>query len=609
MCGICGFSWRDEDLMHSMLDSLRHRGPDGGGLHVSGGISIGHRRLSIIDLSECGKQPMPNEDETIWVTYNGEVYNFLELRRTLEKQGHTFRSDTDTEVIIHAYEEWGVECFNRLNGMWAFCIYDKKNNILLLSRDRFGIKPLYYHHDAGKFAFASEIRALLSIDVKVEPNDKLIHDFLLHNITDHTDETFFSPIKRLPKASYAVYDINKHTLNINVWWVPEKAEKQTVSYPVAVQKLKELLTDSVNIELRSDVPVGTCLSGGLDSSTIACLIDSSKQASIKTFSAVYNDFKHDESSYIDIVSQQKLITNYKTYPSQAISRAELYDLINAQGEPVPGPSSYAHYCVMRLVKENNVTVLLDGQGSDEILAGYHYFYGFYLKGLLRQTRLGIFLREVMSLISGGEWKFGFSSFIFLMLPHKVRDWYLLRKSNINPEFHATHCSDYSARFYSCLNLKEAIIFHLNHKLEHLLIWVDHNSMYFSKESRVPFLDYRIVEFILGLPEDYLIGSGLTKRILRDAMVGTVPAEILARRDKIGFATPEDDWLRKPEVKVMLEDYFQKSKPLCYPYINLEKTKNLIQRHQAGQNHGRIIWRTLFLEIWMKTFFKDSVPRR
>jgi len=602
MCGICGFNWANNELLEKMMDSMRHRGPDDSGIYLSDGLSLGHLRLSIIDLSSLGHQPMCNEDQSIWITYNGEIYNYLPLKTELEGLGHVFKSHSDTEVIIHSYEEWGYKCVEKFNGMWAFCIYDKKNGILFLSRDRFGIKPIYYLIDEDRFIFASEIPPIRESGIKTQPNDKLIYDLLLYNITDHTDETFHAPIRRLPKASYGIYDLKKRALSITTWWGPRsRAEK--IDYDVAVKKLRDILSDSIHLHLQSDVPVGTCLSGGLDSSTIACLIESSKKTEIKTFSAVFPGFGLDESRYIDTVSTTRQMSNFKTAPTAQGLKTDIYDFIRFQGEPVPGPSPYAHYCVMRLAKEHNVTVLLDGQGSDEILAGYNYFYGFYLRGLLSKFQIRAFMSGLFHLLTSPQLRLDLYSLIFLLMPSSLRQQYFLKKSNLNKNLSNKFSGDFAGKFYSCPTLKEALIFHLNYRLEHLLTWEDRNSMRFSRESRVPFLDFRITEFILGLPEEYIVALGYKKKILRDAMRGIVPDEILSRKDKIGFATPEEEWLKTTEMIELLDKLFLKNKPLCAEYINLEKTREIIKQHINGKKgHGRLLWRAIFLEVWLQKFY-------
>ncbi|MDM7935700.1 MAG: asparagine synthase C-terminal domain-containing protein, partial [Methanothrix sp.] len=362
---------------------------------------------------------------------------------------------------------------------------------------------------------------------------------------------------------------------------------------------------------KRQVPVGTCLSGGIDSSAIACLINDTKRAEIKTFSAVFPGFSQDEAKYIDLVAEKTGMSNFKVKPTASSLVQDLEGFISRIGEPVPSPSPYSQYCVQRLAKENDVTVLLDGQGSDELFAGYHYFYGFYFKHLLRGLRIGTFLRELAALIRGGQFRIGVLSVLFLMTPLFVRSYYFEHKSNISEELlHDNEArTGFFESYYTCGSLHEALEFHMRYKLEHLLKWEDRNSMAHSREARVPFLDYRIVEFVSGLPERFIIHSGMTKAILRDAMRGTVPEEILDRRDKIGFAAPEDDWLRSGEMRELLEEWFIRERPISAPFIDLERTRRMIHEHLARRRgHGRALWRTLFLEAWMRVFFDGALWR-
>jgi len=605
MCGINGFNWNDKNIILKMNNCIKYRGPDDEGIYLSENLSMGHKRLSILDLSEKGHQPLFYDEDNLIIVYNGEIYNYLELRKQLLDKGYTFNSNTDTEVLLAAYKEWGFNCLNKFNGMWAFCIYDKKKQILFLSRDRFGIKPLYYYKNRNQFIFSSEIKPILLHNIKTSPNKKLICDYLLYNIEDHTNQTFFLGINKLPKGSYATFNLKTQKFSINRWWENKYGER-FIPPEKAVRTLTELLRDSVNKRLISDVPVGTCLSGGIDSSTIATLIHKSKKSEITTFSAVFPGFKLDESQYIDSLSTFTKIKNVKTTPNPTSFYKEIYNFIEIHGEPVPGPSPYSGFCVYRLAKENNTTVLLDGQGADEILAGYHYFYGFYLKGLLKKGKVRKFISEFLSLIKGKHGKLGLFSFIFLFLPSQLRRLYFYLKNNINKEFYKRNMTDFVDRYYSCSNLKEALKFHLDYKLEHLLKWEDRNSMAHSRESRVPFLDYRIVKFIAFLPETYIIKNGETKWLLRKAMTNLLPSNILKRKDKIGFAAPEDEWTRSEEFKELINELFIKKPPLCNDYINLKKLKKMIRQHlQRKKNYGRQLWRIIFLEIWLRQFFGAS----
>jgi len=297
MCGICGFNRKDEKLCRDMAEALKHRGPDDDGFYFDENVSLGHRRLSIIDI-KTGHQPIYNGDKTICIVYNGEIYNYLELRKELEGK-HKFYTNTDTEVILHAYEEWGNDCLNKFNGMWVFCIYDKNKNLLFLSRDRFGIKPLYYYFKDNRFIFASEIKAILQHDIERVPNELLIFDYLMYNIVDHTNETFFKGINKMPKGHFAVFDIKKNKLNIGRYWTLKLSQDDNSGDE---RKIKDLFLNSIRLRLRSDVPVGSCLSGGIDSSSIVCTLSKMMDnKNIKTFSAVFPGKDIDESTYIRTV--------------------------------------------------------------------------------------------------------------------------------------------------------------------------------------------------------------------------------------------------------------------------------------------------------------------
>lgn len=605
MCGINGFNWNDEILIKAMNETIKHRGPDDRGLFVDDCVSLGHVRLSIIDLSDRGHQPMVDASNNYYIIYNGEIYNFQEIRAELEKKGIKFLSNTDTEVLLYSYIVWGTDCLQKFNGMFTCAIYDKCKETIFLARDRIGVKPLYYYLNDGKFIFSSEIAGILVHDIEKKPNSKAIRDYLLYNISSHTDETFFEGIKRLPKGHYLIFDLKNRDCKQFCWWKFSFGTATPDSYVQCVYKLKNLLKDSVKLRLISDVPVGTCLSGGIDSSAIACIIKEAGISDITTFSATYPDFILDETKYIDIVSKNTSMRNYKIQPSADSLEKNLFSFVRTIGEPVASPSPYAQYCVQELAQTNGVTVLLDGQGSDELFAGYHYFFGFYLKGLLTTGKIDIFLKEMAGLIKGKHFGLGLSSLIFLLIPITMRQEYFEKKTLASPDLINDNNakSSFFQQYYTCKTLHEAIEFHMNYKLEHLLNWEDSNSMAHSREARLPFLDYRIMEFVMDLPEEYIIRAGMTKAIVRDALKGVVPPEILQRRDKIGFATPESAWLRNEKIKNILLNWFIETSPRCLEYIDLPKASSQIECHLDGKTvNERELWKLIFLEAWFKVFF-------
>lgn len=607
MCGINGFNWKDEYLIEKMNSSLRHRGPDDEGTYTDEEVSLGHLRLSIIDLSKNGHQPMSDRQGRFYIIYNGEVYNFKSLRRELESLGYSFKSNTDTEVILYSYIQWEERCLEKFNGMFAFVIYDSASKKLFLARDHVGIKPLYYYFNKNykKFLFSSEISPLREHEIDAPPNKKIIKDFLLYNITDHTEETFFEGIKKIPRGCYATFDLMQCELDIKNWYNIKHDLKFTGTYEEAISTFRDLMEDSVDIRLISDVPVGTCLSGGIDSSAIACLIDRSRK--IKTFSAVYEGFERDESKYISIVSEKTGMENYRTQPTPERLQKDLLKIVKLIGEPFPSASIYAQNCVQELAKSNGVTVVLDGQGADELLAGYHYFLGFYLVDLLKTFKIKKFASEFFNLIKGKNYKIAIQFSLYLMLPYIIRKHTFLRESILSRELmsDSVASTEYFRNFSDCKSLGQSLEFHLLYRLEQLLKWEDRNSMGNQTESRVPFLDYRIIEFVFGLPDDFIIREGRTKALLRDAMIDIVPIEILERRDKIGYETPDAHWLKTEGFQKLLDDWFLRDEPLCKEYIDVKKLRQQIKEHVfKNKNHARNLWKAIFLEAWFKTFFSD-----
>jgi len=407
MCGICGLDWQDTKLCKVMANILRHRGPDDEGFYFDDRVCLGHKRLSIIDL-ELGHQPIHNEDESIWIVYNGEIYNYEEIRGKLERE-HVFYTKSDTEVIVHAYEEWGTKCVEKFNGMWAFCIYDKDRNILFLSRDRFGIKPLYYHSDGTKLLFASEIKALLAY-IKAQPNDEIIYDFMVKGSLEHKEDTFFSGIKRVFPSTNLIYDIETKRLKKERYWdikvVSSKIKSASLDDERYAKKFHDLFVDSVRAHLISEVPLGTCLSGGLDSSSIVCVANSillskpHEQVAKaigerqKTFSAVYLEKDIDEREYVKKVIEKTNAEENHVFPSGKGLFNEIENLVYYQDEPFPSTSLYAQWKVMNIAS-SKVKVLLDGQGGDELLAGYVTHFRIYFSQLLRERKLLTLIKEIV----------------------------------------------------------------------------------------------------------------------------------------------------------------------------------------------------------------------
>lgn len=561
MCGIAGiFNMGDDapapdrSLVEAMNHVQRHRGPDDEGIYADDHCVLGHRRLAIIDLSSDGHQPFAAEDGRYQMVYNGEVYNYIELREELEKCGHVFRTKTDTEVLLCAWLEYGPRCLDKLNGMFAFAIYDRQEQALFLARDRVGIKPLYYLVADNAIYFASEIKALRLVPgVSFTPNQQSLFDFLVFNRTDVHDESFVEEIKRIPKGHYAVIDCNGASLSR--WWNPEallQRDNTGETRETACERIEELLISSVKLRMRSDVPVGSCLSGGLDSSILTgILFQHYPEIGDKyaTFTASFPDHPIDETSYVDSLNERYPFTNTRTFPKGDAALEALEKFVYTNDEPTTNPSFYSQYEVMRLAKANGVTVLLDGQGGDETFAGYQYFHGFYMYGLLRQWRLPSFARELSRVVARSQHKSAYQTLAFQLLPGSQKKRALRRTlPYIRRDFFDEYIE--SSRiyngFFDAPDLNTSLVRHFQYKLEHLLRMEDRNSMAFSLESRVPYLDYRLTEYTLGLPADWLIKAGETKHLQKQALGKYTVDSILDRTDKIGFGTPSDQWMASPE---------------------------------------------------------------
>ncbi|ACS32503.1 asparagine synthase (glutamine-hydrolyzing) [Thermococcus gammatolerans] len=615
MCGINGFSWSDEGLVREMNVAIRHRGPDDEGVYVDDNVSLGHVRLAIIDLSPKGHQPMRYEKNghEVWIVYNGEVYNFMELREELEKKGYVFNSNTDTEVILAAYLEWGFDCVKKFNGMWAFAIYDKTKKLLFLSRDRFGIKPLYYYYDGQNLIFSSEIKAILKHEIKREPNDAVIFDFLYYNLLDHTEDTFFEGIKRLMPSHSAVFDIKTRELRIFKYYDLRKRLKKLKKAEEDPATFRKLFKKAVKRRLIADVPVGSCLSGGLDSSSIVCMMrELEKNLEIKTFSLIFPGFKLDESKYQESVMQKCSVKRYTTtFTAEDILR-DLEDLIYTQEEPFSTLSIYGQYRVMKLANENGMKVLLDGQGSDEILAGYHYFFGYYYYELFRHLKWKQLIREIIYYRKNvGSFK-ALKYFIGLLLPRRIQEWILNHDTYLSREFIKRFKHRKDLRFKK-KELNDALVCAVMNNLPHLLRFEDKNSMRWSIETRVPFLDPELVEYALSTPSQAKIRNGITKYILRESLKGIVPDIILDRRDKIGFATPDNEIANHPEIKKFIWNIINSESFKKRKYWNWKKVHKVYYHHSTSKLGnifiGELIWKVVILELWLRVWIENKSARR
>lgn len=605
MCGISGVFYFNSKKagtseIKSMLSVMKYRGPDDEGVYVKDSVGLGHKRLSIIDLSSAGHQPMFDRSGRYCIIHNGEVYNYIELRRELSNK-YDFKSRTDSEVILYSYMEWGIECLKRFNGMFAFAIYDIKEERLFLARDRFGIKPLYYYWDKERFVFASEIKSILQIvPSEKAADDTVIFDYIVFNRTDQYEDTFYKKIKRLDHGCYGL--VEKGHVSFNKWYsLPEHINGNSAFR--SPSEFRDTFFDAVRLRLRSDVPLGVCLSGGLDSSSITSVLNSNLEKNdLQTFSAVYGQGKTgDESAYIELM-KDSVYNMHRTYPSADTLYKDMESFIKCIGEPVSSTSPYAQFKVMELAK-GNVTVLLDGQGADEILAGYHYFFGNYFKELLIRIRLLRFLKESFLYSKNHHSLFAFKTLIYYFLPNSVKSRAkLLGRNYINRDFFEKEQKNtrLPGTLFGAPGLKEALLNHFEYKLEHLLKWEDRNSMWFSLESRVPFLDHRLVEGTLSLPPEKIISQGMTKYILRQAMKGILPEKIRMRQDKIGFMTPESEWFRRPFFRDYILDLLNSESFRNSSYLDYKSCIKLYDLHLKRKiNVSRDIWKWMNLELWFR----------
>ncbi len=605
MCGIVGkinFNNKEveTDTLTKMMTKIKHRGPDDNGYFIDNEVGLGFVRLSILDLSLAGHQPMLSDDSRLVLIYNGEIYNYIELREELKVKGHIFRSTTDTEVLLKSYEEWGEGCLDRFNGMWAFVIYNKETKEIFGARDRFGIKPFYYYKDENSFIFASEIKAIRTVLKKpLTINDQAVFNYLSFNRTDYDNTTFYNEIHKIPHGHSFSFSSNKK-FKLKKWYdLKSNCNKESIG----ANEYRELFTSSIKLRMRSDVAVGVCLSGGLDSSSIISTISKRlNKKNIKSFSAVYKKGQRgDESEFIDEMKSYLNNMNFIT-PTAKSLYADIEDMINTLDEPVPTTSIYAQYSVMKLAKEHAV-VTLDGQGADEQLAGYHYFYGFYFKELLTQLSLIKFSSEILHYLKKHKSLYGIKTLLFFLLPEKLK--IKLRVENasyIQNSFYQQYNqkSILASELYGAKTLKESLLNHFEYKLEHLLKWSDLNSMRFSIESRVPFLDYRLVEQTLSLHNDSYIKKGLTKYILRESMKSILPEKIRMRYDKLGFATPEDEWFREEIFQEMILKILKNPSIELQKYINTTKALEMYTRHLNKEiNCSKEIWKWINLDLWLK----------
>jgi len=587
MCGIAGIMTFDgapvvHGAIRRMTDAIAHRGPDGEGFHLEGPLGLGHRRLAILDLTDAGRQPLSYADGRYWITYNGEIYNFIEIRRDLEDKGYRFRTDTDTEVILASYDRWGLDCLLRFNGMWAFAIWDGAERRLFLARDRFGVKPLYYMQTPERFTFASEIKAILKTrSTRPDPNPQVLCDVLSGGSADLCEETLYKGIFQMPAGSWMRVDATGEVRK-GKWWetldhlpvVPDEEAEQ-------VERYRELFTDAVRIRLRSDVPVGSLLSGGMDSSSIVCTIHRHRDDPHwhggdqrlaadwqRTFTAEYPGLSVDESDYARAVLDATGIAGSCIRPSPEKIGDFIAHMVAQQDVPVD-QSLFAVHSVYKAVGESGLKVTLDGQGADEALCGYsaipaacQYLRDFKFFDTLEALKCQSALLGGREGIAKAAWAMALQGVSNHSRPgrrfRRLFRWpYPSGAPSLALLEHAH--PDQAASPSKKLDYLGRILYAQVHRapLPPILRRFDHAAMAYSVESRMPFMDYRLVTYTLALPTAQKVGGGYTKVILRRAMRGIVPELVLGRRAKFGFPTPPE-WFAAPVTQVWCREVISTS---------------------------------------------------
>lgn len=628
MCGIAGivaYDGFDPGLLVSMTHLVSHRGPDGYGFAFfesgPGGqseiihnehrlpglrkpvVGLGHRRLAILDMSSRGSQPMRTNDGTLYITHNGEVYNFLELRQQLKAKGYSFATQTDTEVILHAYREWGVECLARFEGMWSFALLDRLQQRLFCSRDRFGEKPFYYFVGKGCFVFGSEIKQILAFPgVSRMADESAVFNYLEWGSLDYSEATLVAGVRQLPGGHFLVLDLRRPSLvpEIRRYWQLSVQQPRRLSDREACEEFKARLENAIRLRLRSDVPVGACLSGGLDSSSVVCLARKVvPEHPFHTFSSCFSEPSCDERRYSSRVVAATGVTPHQVFPQPGQFWQGFAHLLWHQDEPVGSTNVYAQWCVMECAEREGIPVLLDGQGGDETLCGYQKFYLFYLWHLLREANPRVVPEAALWVKNHTRslWTWedarrylpqfsGYSPLTARVCPRQVRQHF---------------AGDGRGRqFGPAVSIAERQRLDLiSTSLPALLHYEDRNGMAHSVETRLPFLDHELAGFLVNCRPSLKLRHGWSKWILRNALVGTLPEEIRLRRTKLGFDTPLAEWLRRGLrdglMKSLAAPDFQMNRFLIKERVVQELDRFMLGKH--GCLNAAALFRVLTLELW------------
>jgi asparagine synthase (glutamine-hydrolysing) len=632
MCGICGIYHLDqtrlveETVLKTMARTMRHRGPDDEGFYLEGNIGLGHQRLSIIDLSPQGRQPMTNEDERLWIVFNGEIYNYLELRQQLIGRGHHFHSHSDTEVILHLYEEEGPSCVHRLNGMFAFAIWDRHERTFFAARDRFGIKPFYYARLGKTFIFASEIKALLQVGMlRPELNPNGLADYFTFQLCLGAKTLFKDIHKLLP--GHTLFLRRDGAIEIQKYWDLDFTVDTDHTEEYFQYRLLRLLEDAVRLRLRADVPVGAHLSGGLDSSTMVCQASSLLDSAIHTFSGGFREGpQYDETPYARIVAEHVGSEHHEAFPTDGDFVESMPHLIYQMDEPAAGPGVFPQFFVSELASRH-VKVVLGGQGGDETFGGYTRYLVAYLEACIRGGIEGTqedqkYVVTFESILPNLTQLRGYEPLLRYFWEDGLfgspdgRYFRLIDRSDgvrdlVSPDAFAGQ--DKYSPFEAFLDLfndgdcrsyiNRMTRFDLKTLLPALLHVEDRTSMAVSLESRVPLLDHRIAELVASMPPMIKYKGGRSKYIFRQVVQHIVPREIYQREDKMGFPVPLNEWYRRGPVRDFVRDTLLGSRARNRGIFWTERIEPILDSERA---YGRGIWGLLCLELWMQTFLDGSI---
>jgi asparagine synthase (glutamine-hydrolysing) len=636
MCGIAGIILKQKvnfnlnQKIVAMTDALSHRGPDGEGFILAGDqtitpyfntlkqnynradinyipktsvqhsdlnsfLAFGHRRLSIIDLSETGHQPMCNANGKTWITFNGEIYNYLEIKADLKKNGHSFISESDTEVVLAAYKEWGFNCVERFNGMWSFCIYDSEKQLCFASRDRLGVKPFYYINDNNLLSFASEQKAFIKAElIAAKINNDALHNYLINGLLETTSTNFFEGINELMPGNNLVLNLKTQELKITTYYNLTEHITLTndrLSEKELIDKIAYTFENSVKLRLRSDVEVGTCLSGGIDSSALAVTISEITKQPLYCFTSIFKNQSINEEHFADSVANKIKAKHFKVEPTLEGFLEEIDSLIYSQDVPIWDTSTYAQYKVMELAKKNNIKVVLDGQGADELFGGYHHHFLAKWNNLFSQGHFMSGLNEILAS------KKTISNPLQFFIKEKIKQKKYFNKKHFEqffkPEFLKSSEIKNPSVYFNSVNeqLVEDIY---QTRLKSFLKCEDRCGMWHSVESRTPFADdIELINLLFSFNGNKKIKNGVSKYLLREVVKNKLPEEIYKRYDKKGFETPMQQWMQKLRPQLLSE-----IKAANFDFVNqneLEKTD------PTNSFQNKLLFKLFVLSRWQKLF--------